>query len=186
VTSKALKAAIIAAVLAVAAYWYWSPHLAVRAMKAAAEAKDADAFNGYVDYPKLRESLKGQFSSRMTEALGAGRSGSDAGQAGMALGAMLGMAMVDKVIEAMVRPELVMKAMSEAKLQDPTARRTDGPANKPQDMKWVFDRKGVDRFVAYGVDPSKAGPKEEGVGFVFDRSGFANWKMTEIRLPTKP
>jgi hypothetical protein len=67
---KLLKAAVVVAALAVPAYWYWSPYHALHSMKAAAQARDADDFNQYVDYPKLRESLKGQFSAMMAESLG--------------------------------------------------------------------------------------------------------------------
>jgi hypothetical protein len=54
-------AAVVAVLLgmtALAAYWYWSPLLTMRTMRAAAEEKDADRFNQYVDYARLRESLK--------------------------------------------------------------------------------------------------------------------------------
>lgn len=33
-------------------------------IKAAAEAKDGDRFNQFVDYPKLHESVKGQLSAK--------------------------------------------------------------------------------------------------------------------------
>lgn len=69
-TSKALKAAAAAVVVGIAAYWYWSPLLAIRQMQTAARAGDADTFNDHVDYPRLRESLKGQFSAMLTKRLG--------------------------------------------------------------------------------------------------------------------
>jgi hypothetical protein len=188
VASKSLKAAVVAVVVAVGPYWYWSPYIAMRSMQAAAHKHDADAFNQYVDYPKLRESLKGQFGARIAEVVGdAGKGESDVQRAGGALGAMLGMAMVERLIEAMVRPEFIMKSMNEAKLQDPTARGTSDPTSNAERVKWMFDRKGVDRIVAYGGDVAEGNaPKESGVGFVFDRSGFASWKLSEIRLPAKP
>jgi hypothetical protein len=93
-SSTSAKAAATAGVLAVAAiggYWYWSPYLAVRQLQTAAKEKDADAFNERVDYPKLRESLKGQFSAMLAEQLGASpNSGNEMAKAGAALGTMLG------------------------------------------------------------------------------------------------
>ena len=70
-----MKLKTIAGVLAlttavVGGYWYYSPHLALKSMQAAAQQKDADKFNQHVDYPKLRESFKGQMSAIMAEQLG--------------------------------------------------------------------------------------------------------------------
>lgn len=184
--SKLIKAVLVVVAFSVPAYWYWSPYVAMRSMKAAAKEKDADAFNAYVDYPKLRESLKGQFSAMMADTMQeAGRGGSDMEKAGASLGAMLGMALADRFIEAMVRPEFVMKAMSEAKLEAPGAsRQTEGTPNKPRDVRWTVERKGTDRVIAYGADDAQE-PVAKQVGFVFDRSGFATWKLSEIRLPAK-
>lgn len=188
--SKASRlAALVGAVLiaALGAYWYWSPYLAMNSMKEAAESRDADAFNQYVDYPKLRESLKGQFSAMMTKEIGKQQrsNGSEMENAGAALGAMLGLAFADKFIDAMVRPEMVMQAMAEGKMQDPTAGRESNDAVKAdaseKDVQWSVERKGVYRVIARGAQGEAT--FEESPGFVFDRSGFADWKLTEIRLP---
>jgi hypothetical protein len=179
--SKALKAAAVAVVVGVAAYWYWSPLMAIHTMRSAAERKDADAFNDHVDYPKLRESFKGQLSALMAEKMSeSSKSGSDMERAGAALGSMLGMAMVDRLVDAMVRPELVMRAMQEAKV-NPLPKPAAASSSQKADVKWTLDRKGVDKLVAYGLDPAQQDDKR--VGFVFERTGFANWKLTEIRLP---
>lgn len=185
-SAKLVKAAIVAIAVAVPAYWYWSPYVAMRSMQSAAQAKDADAFNAHVDYPKLRESLKGQFSAMMADTMqSAGRGKSDMEQAGASLGAMLGMALADRFIDAMVRPEFVMKAMADAKLEAPgSAKPGNADTGKPREVRWTVERKGVDRVIAYGADSSQE-PVDKQVGFVFDRSGFASWKLTEIRLPSK-
>lgn len=188
--SRASRLAVTAAAILIAAlgaYWYWSPYLAMNSMKEAAESRDADAFNQYVDYPKLRESLKGQFSAAMTKEIGKQQraGGSEMENAGAALGAMLGLAFADKFIDAMVRPEMVMQAMAEGKMQDPTAGRKSnggGAADAPEkDVQWSVDRKGVNRVIARGAQGEAS--LEDSPDFVFDRSGFADWKLTEIRLP---
>ncbi|ABM39986.1 conserved hypothetical protein (plasmid) [Polaromonas naphthalenivorans CJ2] len=194
-TTKTIKIAVIAAAVAVAGYWYWSPFLAIRQMQSAAQEKDAEAFNERVDYPKLRESLKGQLSAVMGEQMAKTQ---DAGNPFAALGSMLGLAMVDRFVDAMVRPETVMRAMQDGQMSPAAAKTSDAPApttsnpdspapaaaredNKP---KWTYDRKGVDRLIAYATDPQKPGaPNSEKLGVVFERSGFANWKLTEVRLP---
>ena len=179
---------VAALALLVAAYWYWSPHLALRSMKAAAEAGDADAFNQHLDYAKLRESLKGQFGARMADAIGSRPGESEMARAGSALGTMLGLALVDRMIDAMVRPEMMMKAMINAKLQNPAEKsnepRSDGSRSGSKAVRWSIERKSTDRVVAYGSDGSVNTSKVKSqVGFVFDREGFARWKLTEIRLP---
>ena len=187
VTSRIAAAAAALLIVAIGAYWYWSPYVAMSSMRSAAEVKDGDAFNQYVDYPKLRESLKGQFSAMMTKELSKQPTGGDDfANAGAALGTMLGLAFVDKFIDAMVRPEFVMQAMAEGKLQNPAgpAQGSTGTAPKAQDeVKWSVERKGVDRVIARGVQGNTA--LEESPGFVFDRTGFASWRLTEIRFPAK-
>ena len=50
-------------VAALSGCWYYSPHPPMQSMQQAAEDGDADRFNEFVDYPALRESLKGQMTA---------------------------------------------------------------------------------------------------------------------------
>ena len=193
-TPKTIRAAAVVAVVAVAGYWYWSPFLAIRQMQSAAQAKDADAFNERVDYPKLRESLKGQLSAVMSEQMAKTQ---DAGNPFAALGSMLGLAMVDRFVYAMVRPETVMRAMQDGQISPAAAKTSDAPAQpssnpdsqapaeaREDKPKWDYERKGVDKLIAYATDPKKpSAQNSEKLGVVFERSGFVNWKLTEVRLP---
>ena len=174
--------ALLGLALALAGYWYGSPYIAVRQMQAAAQAGDADAFNDHVDYPKLRESFKGQMSALLADKLG---NGAESGNPFAALGNALGLAMVDKLVDAMVRPETVMLGMRNGKFA-PNAKNpspADSGATAPTDgaPQWVYVRKSMDKLIAY--PSASVQPDEKGVGIVFERSGFANWKLTEIRLP---
>jgi type II secretion system protein G len=108
----------VAAAVGIAAYWYWSPYLALYDMRSAVRDADPDSFNAHVDYPKLRESLKGQLSAQMTqELITHPNSGSGIDRAGAALGGMLGLAFVDRIVDAVVRPEAVMHAMQNGKFK---------------------------------------------------------------------
>ncbi len=70
-TVKAVISAMVLAVgVGVGAYGYYAPIMAMQGMQAAAEQRDADTFNQYVDYPQLRESLKGQLAGMMATQLG--------------------------------------------------------------------------------------------------------------------
>jgi hypothetical protein len=173
---------------AIAAYWYWSPYLAMHQMRNAVASADADSFNEHVDYPKLRDSLKGQFSARITGGLSAQpRSDNAIANAGAALGSMLGLALVDKMVDAVVRPETVMQAMKNGTLRtrERTQEREETAASGSADAQarkvdWRMERQGVDQMLLY---VNRAVQDKRETAFVLHRDGFANWKLTEIRLP---
>ncbi|OON63767.1 hypothetical protein B0920_10565 [Massilia sp. KIM] len=177
-----------AALIGVGAYWYWSPYLALHSLREAVRQNDPDAFNAHIDYPKLRESMKGQLSSLMTRQLGAASGGGDAMEsAGASLGSMLGLAMVDKLMDAMVTPEAVMHAMQNGGLRlgdnGPKAKTATGKDGAAQDgdNAWHSERKNADLLIVYAGENDK--PAREKTGFVMAREGFAQWKLTEVRFP---
>ena len=177
---KSALVGFLVALLSIAAYWYWSPFIAIKSMQSAIKANDADAFNTHVDYPRLRDSLKGQLSAVMTEKMG--KSG-DSKNPFQAIGSMLGLAMVDKVVDAMVRPETVMRGMKSGqfgpKPAEPEATEPAGTSAEKK-QKWTYERISSDLLIAYPEGPA---PNKEKMGIVFERSGFAHWKVTELRLP---
>ena len=196
--SKVIKTVAVAAVVAIAGYLYLSPYVAVRQLQSAAQKKDADAFNEHVDYPKLRQSLKGQFSAMFADKFGKpADSDNDFAKAGAALGTMIGMAVANPFVDAMVRPETIMRAMQDGQLSPKAIVLGDAPAQsagkpdnqasaepKEDKLKWTYERKGVDKLIAYAADPKKPDQKnQEKFGIVLQRSGFAYWKLTEVRLP---
>jgi hypothetical protein len=175
---KIAIAALLSLAFSVGAHWYYSPYIAMNTMVGAAKAKDADKFNEYVDYPSLRESFKGQFSAKLADVMG-----SQPSNAFSALGAMLGMTMINQMVDALVRPELVMKMMEEGKAQQPNK---SASGKQPTDEsetkapKWEFERKGTDLVLA---TPIREDSKDSQPVFAFRRTGYANWKLTEVRLP---
>lgn len=177
----ALAAGVVAAA-AVGSYWYWSPHLALRTMHQAAIAKDAETLNEHVDYPRLRESMKGQMLAMMSDAMKPKAGDSPGAQAGVALGAMMAKGIVENMVEAMVRPEFVMRAMQEGKLQQSKSGEAASAPTPPKEPQWTSERRGADKFFIWTVPGPGEGP-EKRVGLLLERSGFANWKLTEVRLP---
>ncbi|MBA2676057.1 DUF2939 domain-containing protein, partial [Ramlibacter sp.] len=103
---KLAAAAALVLLLALAAYWWWSPHLALRGMHAAAQARDADRLNQYVDYPRVRENMKAQFAGRF-----APRGAGAANDPIAALGASVGLAVAGGFIDTLVQPEVLMRAL---------------------------------------------------------------------------
>lgn len=196
---KSFKVVAIAAIVALAAYWYWSPFLALRQLQAAAQSRDADAFNEHVDYPKVRESIKRNFSAMFEDNLAKTAAGSALARAGAAFGARLGGVMVDRFVDAVVRPEMMMRAIESGQLS-PTRGKQPGDADQSEDaassqpdaepakrkLKWTHEREGLDKVVLHATqteDANSSGGNKSGLGLVLLRSGFANWKLTEVRLP---
>lgn len=193
--NKTYFAAAVVLLLAISAYWYWSPFLAVRQLQTAAQNGDAETFNDHVDYSKLRESLKGQFSALVAEKMGAPQ---DASNPFAALSSLIGLGLVNQMVDALVRPEMVMSAMKNGQLRRPAAvAQTGGPAPMPssttpssssagpgEKARWVIDRRGANKMTAYAVDPERPDvPNSERLGLVFERSGFVDWKLTDLRIP---
>ncbi len=161
--NREIKTAALAAVVAVAAYWYWSPLLTVHLMKEAVRTHDVEAFNSHVDFPALRENMKDEI---------AGRPGDGALDG---LGRMLG----GVVVDALVRPEAVMFVLEHgdfAKKKHRDQPVDDSPRDEPapgeSKPKWVTEREGVNRYVI----------RNDKIALVLVRSGFADWKLSELRL----
>jgi hypothetical protein len=171
-TTAFAAAAVFAAI---ASYWYWSPLLSVWQLQTAAVERDADAFNLHVDYPKVRESIKGQFSPLFSDALGQSASV----DSGAAFGRKMGMGMVNRYVDGALRPEWLMHSIEVGQL---SAR---NPANAPDiDSKspWQYERQGMNQVLAH-VASAGHDALSPPLGMVLQRSGFATWKLTQVLLP---
>ena len=168
-------ALVFSAFFGVAAYWYYSPYLALKEISAAARDKNAEKFNEQVDYPRLRESLKGQFSVHMAKTMGEQSNNPFA-----AVGALIGSALINQMVEAFVRPEMVMQIIQEGKIiaNPPDASSNSSTKDAPV---WTVERMDMDRMLA---TPQIKQPHSLGKTprFVLQRYGFATWRLTEMRM----
>ena len=183
-SGKAAVSIVVVILLAVAAYWYWSPFLALRTMQAAAERHDAETFNAHVNYPQLRDNLKAQLAARVNEKM---EHASHAGNLLGAFGQMLGATMVDTLVDAMVRPETVMRGMASGQFgpqrASPGPAAASGvPAKQEAKTRWSYLRQGADTLIVY--PENSATPPAGRLNIVFVRSGFANWQLTDVRMPS--
>ena len=94
--------------------------------------------------------------------------------------------MADKLVDALVRPETVMRAMQSGQFGPtaapaPAEAAPDAPAQQGAPPRWDYVRHGADQLVAYRAD--SAAPYEKKMQIVFARSGFADWKLTDVRMP---
>lgn len=167
---KKYIAAAVALLLVLAGIYFASPFLAVRSLKQAALAADRDAIEAKVDFPAVRDGLKAQMSAAMTA-----RMQSDPEMRGnpfASLGALMMPAIVDRMVEAFVTPDGIAALMRGRKPGE------KGGANPDIDRNMEYV--GLDRFRVRLHDNRK---KEDGPAFLFERRGFASWKLVRVELP---
>lgn len=153
--AKYLERGAIAAFLLLVTYWYASPYLMLYQLKSILHDRNVASFNTQVDYPTLHASLAAQLS--------------------LALGQGTPTAGPSKFIDAMASPQMLMGALQ------PEAATSDWPKPEPAVVEWSSERAGLNRVIVYPVLPGL--PDVIKTGFVFQRHGFANWLLSEVRLP---
>jgi hypothetical protein len=92
---------IVIVVIAALGFAYASPYMALNNLKRAADARDAQTVDEYVDFPALRESLKQQVTGLLTRRLDAHGSGNPFA----AIGAMIGVALIGPLVDAYATPD---------------------------------------------------------------------------------
>src|SRR5258708_8497342 len=92
---------IVIAVIAALGFGYASPYMALNKLKRAADARDAQTVNEYVDFPALRESLKQQVTGLLTRRLDVQGNGNPLA----AIGAMIGVALIGPLVDAYATPD---------------------------------------------------------------------------------
>lgn len=80
---------------------YASPYIALDRMKKAADARDAQTVNQYVDFPLLRESLKDQVGQLLTRKIDIQKSGNPLAL----LGAVIGAALIGPLVDSYATPD---------------------------------------------------------------------------------
>ncbi|AOJ10320.1 DUF2939 domain-containing protein [Burkholderia mayonis] len=99
-------ALVVAAVVIV--YAYASPYLALRQMKQAIDARDAQAISTYVDFPALRISLKQQLTDELMRRIDAQKRDNPLA----IIGALIGSALVGPLVDAYATPDGVAALMN--------------------------------------------------------------------------
>jgi len=160
--------AVLAFIVAGAGLWI-SPYWSMSGLAVAALDGDSYGMGEHVDFPALRENLKGQLTARMTEELSSGESNGF-----QAIGVALGMMMVDKMIDQFVTPAglaaLVKKNIPQV-TERPSRVTVTYRLLAQSDMTWSNTSR-----VHFGSADDNA------ARFVFQRS-FVSWKLIGIEMP---
>ncbi|MGY8527010.1 DUF2939 domain-containing protein [Paracidovorax citrulli] len=181
---KVLTCAIVA-IAFVGASSYASPYWTIYQMRSAIEKRDSDKFSSYVDFPALRESLKAQLLLSLQDKM----EGPDMKENPFAgLGHMIGLAMVNTLVDTMVSPAGVMALMAgEKPATESSPKPGQSPAPAADGAREEAAKDALEYDVSYeGWDMVRAtATKENGESIAADyrREGLWSWKWVGIQLP---
>jgi len=181
------------ALAGLAAYSYASPWLTLKNFRSDAVAGKTERMNDYVDFPILRDSLRTQIQSVMTDQLA--KDGSDNPFAGLAM--LMMNAVIDPLVNMVASPSGIVK-MVQGKAQSaetpgvplpfPGA---DSPGSAPPTpIKSAETEKALAGTVRYDgwnrvivqADDYKPGDPY----FVLRREGLFSWKVVDLQLGKRP
>lgn len=174
--SKTIAGVVAAVCVAAAGLLYASPYLALRSIGKAIDAKDADTVAEYVDFPALRESVKGQMLIKMQSEM---QKPDMAANPLAGLGQMLVAGLVNQMVETLVSPAGVMLMLENGKPGKPSdvaaaGAGVDTQAGTTRRKDFAVDYQGWSKVFVH--------PKNEPGGFVFRRDGLMGWKLVAVKM----
>jgi hypothetical protein len=166
--------------------FYATPYIAFRNMRIAAENKDTEALNSYVDFKALKESLKANLNDKISREAGS----KPDGDAMDKLGAAIASAFINPMIDAFVTPDglamMVRGAIPEQKKTKRSAeKKPDDSAEKKAshsdpEMETTTYYENFNHFIV--AFKEKESSKDQ-VRLVFKRDGIVSWKLCAMDLP---
>lgn len=122
---------LVIVVIAALGFAYATPYIALNNLKRAADARDAQTVNQYVDFPALRVSLRQQVTGLLERRLGEHSNGNPLA----ALGAMIGVALIGPLVDAYATPDGVAALLNGMPPRGDPGERPPAPpaANNPPD-----------------------------------------------------
>jgi hypothetical protein len=190
---------VVVVVIAALGFAYASPYIALRNLKRAADARDAQTVNQYVDFPALRDSLKQQITGMLTRRLDENVNSKLA-----AIGAMIGVTLIGPLVDSYATPDGVAAllngmpprgepgeqppappaANNPPAADAPASPSADGnaatPANaaQPPARQTTAGYRGINEFVV----TYRRGEGTANYSAIFEREGLFTWKLTAINL----
>jgi hypothetical protein len=172
---KALPFFGIVLLIAIGAWVYYTPYLALRSMRSAAEAGDGAALSGYVDFPAVRESLKTTVNAKVASVASAAQ---DTGNPLGMFGAAFASALVSPMIDTFVTPESLALILNGVKPEPGGSVKVALPSEKDVETTTRYD--GPSTFL---VTVKTKGSSAEPIGLVLRRGGLVSWKLSALTFP---
>jgi hypothetical protein len=180
---------IVVVVIAALGFAYASPYIALNNLKRAADARDAQTVNQYVDFPALRDSLKQQIAGMLTRRLDADNDSKLA-----TIGAMIGVTLIGPLVDSYATPDGVAALLNgmpprgdpgEHPPAPPAAETPASPAAgdanqnaAPPQRQVTSGYRGLNEFaVTY-----RRGEGDAHYSAIFRREGLFTWKLAAINL----
>lgn len=174
---------------------YASPYIVLSRLEHAADARDAETVNRYVDYPALRASLKRELNARITRAISAHADDSPLAQAAASVGTMVGSALIAPIVEVYATPDGVAALLAGMPPRDVASDTAPpGPVRAPQahatrgatvsgtsvsgGAQVSAGYHGINEFVVRYRTDSKEPPYTT----IFHRTGVFGWQLVGIKL----
>ncbi|CAM4264517.1 DUF2939 domain-containing protein [Stenotrophomonas pavanii] len=176
---KKLSALVVLLVLALAAWWFGGPYLTVNGLSKAIEQRDTARLERYVDFPRVRSSLRAQLNDYLVRQAGPEVAASPFGALLYGLGDQLGGAAVDTLVTptgigAMLQGHVLWKR-GRNELQGGDAFGPTEPAQPLKQAEHHFES--FDRFV---IDVDR-GPGQPPLKVVLEPQGL-RWKVVDLQL----
>jgi hypothetical protein len=192
-TRPLLITLIVVIVIAALGYVYASPYIAVNNLKRAADARDVQTVNSYVDFPALRDSLKQQVGAMLTRRLEA-----DTGNKMATIGAVIGVTLIGPLVDAYATPDGVAALLNgmppratpgeqpsappAASGEAPAAPAAGDAANQASAMPPARESTAGYRSLNEFVITYRRGEGNANYSAIFRREGLVTWKLAAINL----
>jgi Protein of unknown function (DUF2939) len=168
-----LLGSIFGGIIVSGAWLYATPYLAVRGMRAAAEARDAAALSAYVDFPAVRESVKTSFAGKVAAVAAPVQDNPLA-----AFGVAIAGAFANPMIDVLVTPEGLSQLLrGDVPARAASAVQAAAPGTELETTT------GYDGPSAFVLTVKLKGTSNAPITFVMNRRGLVSWKLTGVKLP---
>lgn len=191
-TTRSVATALVVLILIAAlGFIYASPYIALNRVKRAADARDAQTVNQYVDFPALRASLKEQAAALLTRRVDIQKSGNPLA----IIGAMIGAALVGPMVDSYATPDGVAAILNGIPPRGVPGERPPQagdatPANAPSSGVTTAQqppREPPQTTAGYRSLNTFVVTYQHGVGdarysAIFHRDGLVSWKLVAVDL----
>ncbi|MGV9009426.1 DUF2939 domain-containing protein [Brevundimonas sp.] len=179
---KLLTGVVIAGVVVFAAVWAMSPVLAGQAIIRAAERGDEAALERLVDFPALRESMKGELNDLLIAEMRNDPRVVENGLGGLTT--MLAPMFISGAVDTVVTPQGVAAMVTTA--QAPEADGTPAPepadARDEPDLHKAWGYRSMDVFAVTLTDRDRP---EHSLALLLERRGLFKWQLAAVDLRTE-